>query len=91
MHTIDRKDDLILRIKRIRGQLNAAEKALDENRDCSTILHGLTACRGAMGSLIYEVLEGHVHQHLFSTKSKATREQARAADDLIGVIKTYLK
>lgn len=91
MHTVEGKEELILRIKRIRGQLNAAERALEEEHDYSDILHSLTACRGAMGSLIYEILEGHVHHHILHGKPKPSRDQARAAEDLIGVIKAYLK
>jgi DNA-binding FrmR family transcriptional regulator len=86
------KDKLVLRIKRIRGQLNAAEKSLlEENEDCSVILHGLTACRGAMGSLISEILEGHVYDHVLTPKSKPDREQLKAAKELTEVIKTYLR
>jgi DNA-binding FrmR family transcriptional regulator len=87
-HTIRDKEKLILRIKRIRGQLNAAEKSLEEEQDCTKILHTLTACRAAVGSLIVEVLEGHIQSHVLK---KPDRDQKVAAEELIGVIKTYLK
>ncbi len=90
-HTIENKEKLIMRIKRIRGQLNAAEKAIERDSDCAPVLHSLTACRGAMGSLIFEILEGHVHSHILDPRSKPDREQSKAAKDLIDVIKTYLK
>lgn len=87
-HTLKEKDELILRIGRIRGQLNAAEKALTEERDCSEVLHALTACKGAMGSLIFKVLEGHVSDHVLTGSAK---ERKAAADELIEVIKSYLR
>jgi FrmR/RcnR family transcriptional regulator, repressor of frmRAB operon len=87
-HTMKEKEELILRIGRIRGQLNAAEKALTEERDCSEILHALTACKGAMGSLIFKVLEDHVSDHVLTGSAK---ERKAAADELVGVIKSYLR
>ena len=90
-HTAHSKEKLILRIKRIRGQLNAAEKALEEEQECTAILHMLTAGKAAMGSLIAEVLEGHIHSHIFKPASKPDREQIEAAEELVRVIKTYLR
>lgn len=90
-HTAKDKDKLILRIKRIRGQLNSAEKALEEEADCSDILHTLTACKGALGSLISEVLEGHIHTHILKPDKRPDKEQLDAAAQLIEVIKTYMK
>jgi DNA-binding FrmR family transcriptional regulator len=91
-HTTHDKDKLVQRIKRIRGQLNAAEKALESDRECSEVLHTLTACKGALGSLITEVLEGHIHNHiLHSGDKKPDKGQITAADELISIIKTYLR
>ena len=90
-HTAQDKVKLILRIKRIRGQLNAAEKALKEDQECTHVLHLLTAGRAAMGSLIAEVLEGHIHNHILKPESKPGRDQVEAADELVKIIKTYLR
>lgn len=90
-HTVQEKDKLILRIKRIRGQLNAAEKALQEEAECTELLHNLTACRAAMGSLIAELLEGHIHNHVLNPDRKINKEQLAAANELVAVIKTYLR
>ena len=35
-HTIANKEKLILRIKKIKGQLNSIEKALENESDCSS-------------------------------------------------------
>jgi DNA-binding FrmR family transcriptional regulator len=91
-HTSHDKEKLIQRIKRIRGQLNAAEKALENDRECSEVLHTLTACKGALGSLIAEVLEEHVHNHILNSgHKKPVKGQIHAADELISIIKTYLR
>jgi DNA-binding FrmR family transcriptional regulator len=89
--TIRDKKKLLNRISRLRGQLDAVDKALSEEAECSQILHILSACRGAMDSLMAELLEGHILRHLTDPARKRSTPQARAAQDLIDVIKSYLK
>jgi DNA-binding FrmR family transcriptional regulator len=88
-HVIQQKKKLSARISRIRGQLNGIERALEENHDCGEVLLTLAACRGALNALMAEILEGHVRQHLLNAKS--TESQAAAGEELIEVIKRYLK
>ena len=58
-HTKREKKKLIHRIRRLRGQVEAVERALDEDRECFAILQLLSACRGAMNGLMAELMEGH--------------------------------
>jgi DNA-binding FrmR family transcriptional regulator len=88
-HLIQNKKKLLARISRIRGQLNGIEKALDADRDCGEVLLTLAACRGALNSLMAEILEDHVRQHVLGAQSAKDREVA--AEELIEVIKRYLK
>lgn len=91
-HTIKEKQNLLLRAKRIRGQVEALVRALDEERDCSEVLQVMSAARGAMNSLMAELLEGHIRSHvLISGKQKPTSAQAVAADEVIDMVKSYLK
>ena len=90
-HTVHDQKKLLLRVRRIRGQVNAVEKALLDERDCSTVLVTLAACRGAINSLMSEVLEGHVRFHVLDPKGKPTTGQTAAAEELIDVIRSYLK
>lgn len=90
-HTSRDKKKLLDRISRIRGQLNGIYKAVDEERDCGDVMLALASCRGAMNSLMAEVLEGHVRFHLLDPAAKPGSEAAEAADELIEVIKRYLK
>jgi DNA-binding FrmR family transcriptional regulator len=89
-HTIRDKQKLINRVRRIRGQLDAAEGALENELDCTDIMHTLAASRGALDSLMAEVMEGHIKLHLVDPDDHPTSSQAKAAQDLIDVIKTYL-
>jgi DNA-binding FrmR family transcriptional regulator len=90
-HTIEEKKRLLNRVRRILGQVAAIEKALDQEAECSDILHNISACRGAMDALMAEVIEGHIRYHILDEKNHPTDEQARAADDLVSALRAYLK
>jgi len=98
-HTIKDKQKLINRVRRIRGQIEAIEKALDREEDCSLILQTIAASRGAINGLMARVMEDQIRVHVADPGRlaavgiyRATRTQhAKETEDLIAVIKTYLK
>lgn len=87
-HTIANKAQLLNRIRRIRGQVEAVERALESEAGCGVVLQRIAATRGAMNALMSEVLEDHVRTHILSSKARAN---VTAADELIEVVKTYLR
>jgi DNA-binding FrmR family transcriptional regulator len=90
-HIIRDKKKLLNRVRRIRGQVEAVERALDQEQDCFTILQTIAACHGAMNSLMAEIIEGHIRFHVVNPDGQPTSEQAKAAQELIDVVKTFLK
>lgn len=88
-HTVRDQQKLLNRIRRIRGQVEAVERTLEGDADCSDVMHLLTATRGAINSLLAEVLEDHVREHVLGRTATGTR--ADAADELIDVIHAYFK
>jgi DNA-binding FrmR family transcriptional regulator len=90
-HTTEHKKELLLRAKRIQGQVEALVRALSEERDCSEVLQVMSAARGAMNSLMAELLEGHIRSHVLNGKQKPTSKQVAAADEVIDMVKSYLK
>jgi DNA-binding FrmR family transcriptional regulator len=90
-HTIKDKQKLVLRAKRIQGQVEALVRVLTEGRDCSEVLQVMSAARGAMNSLMAELLEGHIRSHVLDGRQKPTSQQAMAADEVIEMVKSYLK
>jgi FrmR/RcnR family transcriptional regulator, repressor of frmRAB operon len=90
-HTIEKKKELLLRAKRIQGQVEALVRALTEERDCSQVLQVMSATRGAMNSLMAELLEGHIRSHVLNGKHKPSSRQLVAADEVIDMVKSYLK
>ena len=90
-HTIEEKKKLLNRVRRIKGQVEAVERALDQEAECSDVLHNISACRGAMDALMAEVIEGHIRFRILDPHVAPSDEQAIAADDLIHALRAYLK
>jgi len=90
-HTLDEKKKLLNRVRRIRGQVDSIERILEEEAECSAVLHNIATCRGAMDALMAEVIEGHIRFHVVDPDRQPTSEKARAAQELIDVVKAYLK
>lgn len=38
-----------------------------------------------------EVLEGHVREHVIDPRQKPTKDQIEAAEEVINIVKSYLK
>jgi len=91
MHTVREKKKLISRIRRIRGQLEAVERAVEEEKGCFEVLQTVAAARGAMNGLVAEIVEDHVRFHVLDPDAKPTAKQARAAEELIEVVRAYVK
>jgi DNA-binding FrmR family transcriptional regulator len=89
-HVIHNKRKLTQRVARIRGQLDAVTRALDEGLECGEVLRRIASARGAMNGLMAEVLEDHIREHTFGGKS-AGSAGSRAADELIEVVRSYLR
>ena len=88
--TTEEKKKLLNRVRRIRGQVEAIERTLDQEAECSEVLHNISACRGAMDALMAEVIEDHVRCHV-AAPTLAANKRAEGADDLIEVVHAYLK
>ena len=90
-HIIRDKKRMLNRVRRIRGQVEAIESAIEREAECSDILHTISACRGAINSLMAEVLDGHIRFHVMDPDQDPGSEKARATQELIDVLRTYLR
>jgi DNA-binding FrmR family transcriptional regulator len=81
------KLDLVNRTKKIVGQLEAVERALGEDESCADMLQRLAAARGAINSLMAELMEDHILHHM----PRHNKSAEEAAEDLIEIVRTYLK
>jgi DNA-binding FrmR family transcriptional regulator len=90
-HTVRDKTKLLNRIKRILGQAQAVQHALEGERDCTEIMQLVAACRGALSALLAELVEGHVRYHMVDPDRRPTTAEARAAQELIDVVRSYVR
>lgn len=90
-HTIRNKEKLLGRARRARGQVESVVKALESEASCGVVLQRIAAARGAMTALMSEVLEDHVREHILRPESIKPNDRKRFADDLIDVVRAYLK
>ena len=86
-HLSREKLDLVNRTKKILGQLESVERALTDDAPCVDVLQRLSAARGAINSLMAELMEDHILHHM-SKKGKPSED---AAADLIEIVRSYLK
>ena len=69
----------------------AIESDLGRDAECHRVLQAIAACRGALNGLMAEVIDGHVRYHVVDPAANPTPEQQEAAEQLLAVVKTYLK
>src|SRR5580658_6466249 len=72
-HTIREKAKLIARVRRIRGQIEAVERALTAETECTDVLRLIASVRGAVNGLMGEVMEDHVLEHVFNAATASER------------------
>jgi DNA-binding FrmR family transcriptional regulator len=89
-HTIKDKTKLLARVRRLRGQVDAIERALMAEAECGEVMHLVAAVRGAIGGLSHELIEDHLRSHLLD---EAADDDARdrAVTELLSVLRTYVK
>ncbi len=88
-HTIKTKKALLTRIRRIKGQAEALEKAVEQEAACAAVLQQIAAVRGAVNGLMAEVLEGHIREHLVGGAGEPAVQED--LDTVVAVVRAYLK
>ena len=88
-HDEREKVKLLQRVRKLRGPLDAVERALEGKKDCGDQLMLLAAVRGGVNSLMGEVLETHIRFHL--TDGSKEQIAPELAEDLIDLVRAYLK
>jgi DNA-binding FrmR family transcriptional regulator len=77
------------RIRRIKGQVEAIERALQGDGDSEDILQLVASCRGALNGLMAGLIEGHLRYHVLPPANKLETAQLEAANELVAVVKRY--
>jgi FrmR/RcnR family transcriptional regulator, repressor of frmRAB operon len=90
-HTIREKAKLISRVRRIRGQVEALERALETEAGCAQTMQLIASIRGATDSLMAEIIEDHIRVHVVDPTRERSADRVDAADELIDVVRAYFK
>lgn len=79
------------RVRRIRGQVEGIERALESQAGCDQVMHLIAGARGAMAGLMAEIVEDHVRTHLVDSEKHPDALDTDAAERLLDVVRSYLK
>lgn len=90
-HVAKEKTKLLNRIKRLRGQIAAIERAVESDQECAEVLQQATSCRGALDGFIAEVIEDHIREHMIDPRAGRDDPSVTAAEELVDIVHQYLK
>jgi len=88
-HTVREKTRLLARVRRLKGQMEAVERALEAEAPCGEVLQLLASIRGALAGLTGEVMQDHLHEHIVHAGDD--KQRAQAAEELAEALRTYIR
>lgn len=88
-HMVHQKLKLLARVRRLKGQIDAIERALDDEMGCTEVLQLVASVRGAMNGLTAELMADHIRHHVLEPETEVERH--RGGEELIDILRTYLK
>lgn len=83
-----RENSKLLRLRRIRGQVEAVERALENEIGLSDVLELIAGARDALSGLLAELLDDYIRTYIVDSSEA---EQASAAVELLDLIRSYLR
>ncbi|MFP6561127.1 formaldehyde-responsive transcriptional repressor FrmR [Paraburkholderia sp. B3] len=89
-HSPEEKKRVLTRVRKVRGQLDALERALEEGADCGPVLQQLAAIRGAINGVMAGVLESHLREE-FTQAAGSAEDASGSIDDVVTLVRTYLR
>jgi DNA-binding FrmR family transcriptional regulator len=89
-HQLTDKRKLLNRVRRLRGQIDAIERALDSDEPCGEVMRRVTTAKGAINALMAEVLNDHIRSHMIDEDRVPSDNEQQAANELVAVLRTYI-
>ena len=90
MHVVIDREKLLARVRRIAGQVGAVERQLLGDAGCSETLQLVASVRGAVGSLMEELIEQHMRDHV-ARPGLTDEERQAASEEMLALIRRYGK
>ncbi|PXV61761.1 DNA-binding transcriptional regulator, FrmR family [Dyella jiangningensis] len=89
-HSAEEKKRVLARVRRVRGQLDALELALEKGEACGPILQQIAAVRGAINGLMAGVLESHLREE-FAHLAHGSDAPEKSIDEVVSLVRSYLR
>ncbi len=87
-HTLEEKTKRLARVRRIKGRVDAARRALEAELGCTDVPMRVATMRGAINGLTAELMEDHISHHVVNPDREPDPERARGAAARIDVVRT---
>jgi DNA-binding FrmR family transcriptional regulator len=91
MHADKEKSKLLARVRRIKGQIEALERAVEGGVESEKLLHLIAAARGGISGMMGEVVEHHIWYHLTDDPEQPGVLKPDAQQALVDIIHSYVK
>lgn len=82
--------NIIIRIRKIKGQISSIEKGICNKPHLYSILQQIAAANGALRSLTHEIMEIEI-KNAFYQDDKSEETKQKATDTIIKMMRSYLK
>ena len=89
-HSAEEKKRVLARVRRVKGQIDALERALEAGADCGPVLQQIAAVRGAINGLMAGVLESHLREE-FAHVAQANGAPQASIDGVVSLVRSYLR
>jgi len=83
------KDPVILRLRKIEGQVKGIQKMIEEGKKCGEILIQIAAVRSAINSVGGLILENYIKECLKNYLDGSLKEES--LDELVNIMIKYTK
>ncbi|MBB3808702.1 metal/formaldehyde-sensitive transcriptional repressor [Pseudochelatococcus contaminans] len=93
-HSPEEKKRALTRLRRIKGQAEALERAVEAGTECGVLLQQIAALRGAANGLMAEVLESHMRETFGQRQENASggfADHDADIEEIMRLLRTYLK
>ncbi len=88
VHPEKEKIALVLRLRKIRGQVEAVERMVTADADCAEILNQVISARNALKSVAEKIIHSHAHDCIENVADVA--QGRRNLRSLITVLERYV-
>jgi DNA-binding FrmR family transcriptional regulator len=94
-HSAEERKRVVTRLRRIKGQAEALERAVEAGTECVDLLQQLAALRGATYGLMADVLESHMRETFGASCTAAATpnalNQGADVDHMVRMLRSFLR